>query len=1477
MPDLATISEVNVRRHRSRSVDRPRRRALGALMTAIVLGGSTIAPIRASAQDSTQPVDPKWGNALMTASPRVVQPGGVITFTLVGESFNSRAGLLGGVGWGRTIAGTVVSGCTNFDMTCAFRVGTARPRTWSWTLAAASLPNNYFQRTEGCDTTPEYSCASFVTTYGWSHWAIAPLTDPTPTASFTVSRPTATPAGTYLFTSTTQPVDGIIPTLSWDFGDGGAGNSSPSVERQFTRPATYNVKLKACISTRCNTATTAVVVDPPKLSVTIDGTEQLKKKSSVVTLVVAADGGVGDLTDVRATGSMLRADPTDALEITQPTGPSAAPFSLANGTSKRIDVKVKGLKDGPFSFKSNWRATSAGGEVTGVLSKDSAITTDELEVTATFSDNDFVLDEDAKGVTPKIVTVTVKVKNVLSVPIDGVTVDPKPTLKTRSGKPLVTFPIDVTQQALPSDDLGTLLAAETKTVTYKLNVTDDIEAFVRVFAIGTVRNGGRGDGTVEADFTAKPKYDVYFEVEPDEARFRGPNPALTAGENFGVAIKVGNRTAEKKVFLLPLAPNLRGVGLASGGGKPVDLSKFSADDPDAPPFGGELEPNRTVPELLRAIVSTLPIDLQAKGFFTLSYRPRAMVVNEEDGTFKAIAPERILIKEGSGPYEVKVNPPTVVNDYGYGALAFGMTDGFIRRSVDIFISLGSGAFHLAQWLALKAPELSQDGLMPSRIVLRNAEALNAFWKSLSPIERQDFTGSVIVAMERQYGEPVVKAKAAIDASVTDWFVKQDKAIESGDVETVGRMHMEIVAELTTGEAGIEAVMKSTAIALTRARMFRREILVARAAAADSKQQARAAEIVSRMDLEEAQRLSAAESSAAANGGVTRLRPDEAALARLSEKEAKLLDNGQALTPQLEAKIFGVAPGVSKGMADLAEKYGVVITVRPNGSFRYKWLLEGAGLKVEAFKMKTVNKLDSLFLGYRESDLGSLVLRSPLDPSDLAAVVREARIQYGDLVADAVLKRGQQRAKEWKNYAEVYKQYAKPLSEGGGVPVGFNRQGNALVGPSEQALAKLDLRPVTGGRPRGVIVDASKVEYYELHMQPVTKLFNGVSIGETLARITGDIDILDMRLANGMALPTNLRMRLYGELDNLSGMLHGESSTWMFFDDGTPSTGTQRSIFADYEAKTGAQNEALMQIGPDRVSRSVRVNMKATVLGRADQHYVHYVGGYTNWLGEPPVPAGLAIPPTPDLGPALQLKSSKKGSKTASVDTANGAQPGDTLVVNPGRADQETVTVAAVGSAGALASSRALSSDGTVRFGPRLATEVEEPTDSLTITLAAPFAFDHSVGSIWVPTSQIAAPPTTTTTVVPTTVVPTTVVPASSNAVQVAPSEVASTAPSTLTTPPPTSVPSTTTPAPATTLTTVVADPPLANATTLPSAAPAVAAVEAVEAGDAATPAFTGSNDSSLALSALMLLAVGGLLVYLGRLRQDGEGNAQRTR
>ena len=573
-----------------------------------------------------------------------------------------------------------------------------------------------------------------------------------------------------------------------------------------------------------------------------------------------------------------------------------------------------------------------------------------------------------------------------------------------------------------------------------------------------------------------------------------------------------------------------------------------------------------------------------------------------------------------------------------------MTDGFLRRSVDIFAGLGTGVYHLAQWMASKAPELTADGLLPFRVVLRQAEATAEFWRSLSAIERQDVVGSVIVAMERQYGEPVTKLKGTLDAAVTDWFVKQDRAVETGDVETIGRMNLELVAELTTGEAGIEAVMKGSAVALSRARMLRADVLAVRAASVEAKQEAKAIEIANRIDLEEAQRMAAAENSAAARGGVTNLRPDEVELARLSEKEAKLLENGQSITPSLEAKIFGISPSVSSGLKALAQKYGVVFTVRPNGSFRFKWLLEGAGTKVEAFKVKTVNKLDSLFLGYRNDDLGSLVLRSPLTNADLANVVSAARAKHGNLVADAVQRRGTLRIVEWKKYSEVYKGYAKPLDQGGGVPVGFNRLGNALTGPSEQAIAKMELRRTAGGTPLGITVDPSKVEYYEIYMNPVTKLYNGVSIGDALRRITGDIDILDMRLANGMALPESLRMRLYEELDNITGMLHGESSTWMFFDDGTAATGTQRSIFEDYAVKEGAANEAVAQYAPDLEVRAVRVNMRATVLGRADQHYVHYVGGYKNWLGDPPVPIGKVITPAPPTFPIQQTKPALKGSK-----------------------------------------------------------------------------------------------------------------------------------------------------------------------------------------------------------------------------------------
>ncbi len=84
-------------------------------------------------------------------------------------------------------------------------------------------------------------------------------------------------------------------------------------------------------------------------------------------------------------------------------------------------------------------------------------------------------------------------------------------------------------------------------------------------------------------------------------------------------------------------------------------------------------------------------------------------------------------------------------------------------------------------------------------------------------------------------------------------------------------------------------------------------------------------------------------------------------------------------------------------------------------------------------------------------------------------------------------------------------------------------------------------------------------------------------------------------------------------------------------------------------------------------------------------------------------------------------------------------------------------------------------------------------------------------------------------------------------------------------------PTTTTRAPATTLPTVVAGLTLAEGATLPSAEPA-----AVGAAAAVIPVYAGSPDSSLALYALILIAVGALLAYLGRRRTRPLGSG-RTR
>ena len=134
----------------------------------------------------------------MDVSPQIVDPGGTVTFTMVGENGDNvtRAAERGVLGWSVGYGTNVVSGCTRFDDSCTIRLGTAggpRPRYWNWNLVQGSTPSYWF-----CGPSEYYPvvcdrCYGLLGTYAWGYYAVRPSDSNKPTASFTVATCRALP------------------------------------------------------------------------------------------------------------------------------------------------------------------------------------------------------------------------------------------------------------------------------------------------------------------------------------------------------------------------------------------------------------------------------------------------------------------------------------------------------------------------------------------------------------------------------------------------------------------------------------------------------------------------------------------------------------------------------------------------------------------------------------------------------------------------------------------------------------------------------------------------------------------------------------------------------------------------------------------------------------------------------------------------------------------------------------------------------------------------------------------------------------------------------------------------------------------------------------------------------------------------------------------------------------------------------------
>ena len=277
-----------------------------------------------------------------------------------------------------------------------------------------------------------------------------------------------------------------------------------------------------------------------------------------------------------------------------------------------------------------------------------------------------------------------------------------------------------------------------------------------------------------------------------------------------------------------------------------------------------------------------------------------------------------------------------------------------------------------------------------------------------------------------------------------------------------------------------------------------------------------------------------------------------AKAKLTTKVRKWLTETKGLVSAADVqKFMGLGGNELKGVQEVLEAMGMKGYARAR-STRATGLIEvskDAIGKMEAMKPKGFSEIDFYVMGEERAAQIGKKLKRIQNPSDELehgldgiTLIYEPKshddlLEYlNTLPADkklneegvkAVLEHRALREAEYTQYISEFRQWEKPLDQGGGISVDFNYQGNVANAPSgtvATANRKLDLLEI--GDEFGAIV--------------VPKVADDAGI---LKYITGDTDWVHFSWLDGTPLDPDTAGLLYAALSKCCGVKHGETISW----------------------------------------------------------------------------------------------------------------------------------------------------------------------------------------------------------------------------------------------------------------------------------------------------------------------------------------------
>ena len=734
-------------------------------------------------------------------------------------------------------------------------------------------------------------------------------------------------------------------------------------------------------------------------------------------------------------------------------------------------------------------------------------------------------------------------------------------------------PLPLVQLSGPDPaDLGDIDAGESVTSTYAVEARGDGRYELTARATGTDDDGKKLSDKGSAKLKAQSPI-LFVYTRPDRSVPSPDAPELIkAGTALAIRVRLRNRSYRDTIVVHPFQGGFTGNlvgGYLQPAGKPIQDAP-NVDDIDVVNNSGRfyvLKPREELP--LDAVYRTGYSNPETGGGggtrgAALFAEPAASTFDPEKGKLNPIDPEKIALAVGAERHELSIddrppdkppfNPYAATLSFSIGAakgLAYSVAGAVKGLFYDLPILIGTAGRAYVQLVTERYAELWE-------AIRDDDDARNVFQRFID--KQKEF---MLRDLETA-GKVPGKLKQALNAA----FEQSQKHLNKLNNKWYNGDWLEAAEELGTdvGQLAGDVALADAALGKILAGLPR---LAKVAKVADKAKEKALAKLRPAIET----------FTARAQNAVRAIR-------FLAQK----VKPGYIFDFEALEVLYGMTHAQARYLAVLAKTEGILIACRSRGAGALKWIEKhNALLKPEWIKTKNVNKYDVEYLGYLESDLDRVVIKTDL-PSDNDVIAK----LDADGVTDAEVRR-----EVLQRLEDRRKELADPTEKGSSAWI-LEKARTGEVVESPFNWKDNGLNPYAKGK-------TTKAKFSMVDEPPPGNLMVSVDGGPPRA-ITGDLDLVALTKADGTPLSNAVHERILRALQGPPMFIqHPETATWH-----------KKGAF-EFTAKHNELRKDLpVQFAPDGLARMVKYNSARSFFQSKLNYFVHWEGGYRHldWLKVP---------------------------------------------------------------------------------------------------------------------------------------------------------------------------------------------------------------------------------------------------------------------